>query len=165
MNKIEAFIIDKNNEYVESILVNENEKSTDTLKVGYKLPNNNTFLYSKYDKESDSFIPVIQNDLNEILRWEKDNKIKELNKIRNKEVSTITMTVDNITLDGNEKSQERISRAITALDPEETTFWIDVNGEAQELSREQLKMALKLAGQKQTEIFVEYAQKKAELLA
>jgi len=93
------------------------------------------------------------------------DKIKELNKIRNKEVNIITMTINNITLDGNEKSQERISRAINALDPEETTFWIDVNGEPQELSREQLKMALKLAGQKQTEIFVEYAQKKAELLA
>jgi len=93
------------------------------------------------------------------------DKLKRLNSIRNSEVYTITVTLENkVTLDGDEKSQERISRAINTLDAKETTYWIDASGEPQELTREDLKDALKKAGQKQTEIFVEYAQKKADLM-
>ncbi len=94
------------------------------------------------------------------------DRLLQMNRLRNNETKKIIVEIlDNIILNGDEKSQERISRAISVLDPEETTFWIDANGEAQELTRESLKEALKLAGQKQTEIFVEYAQKKAELVA
>jgi len=94
------------------------------------------------------------------------DKLKRLNSIRNSKVYTIKVTLENkVTLDGDEKSQERISRAINALDPKETTYWIDSSGKPQELTREDLKKALKKVGQKQTEIFIEYAQKKAKLLA
>lgn len=97
-------------------------------------------------------------------KYNKELKIANMLKLRNTRVLNIKVTLESgETLDGNEKSQERMSRAINALDPEETIFWIDVNGKPQELTREQLKTALKLAGQKQTEIFIEYAQKKAEL--
>ena len=120
------------------------------------------------EDETEEFIdPLKDIDIQSLLKEYENINLKKIYKVeRNKKTSTITVTLENkVILDGDEKSQERISRAINALEPEETTYWIDASGEPQELTREDLKEALKLAGQKQTEIFVEYAQKKAELQA
>lgn len=55
--------------------------------------------------------------------------------------------------DGDEKSQGRMSRAITALDPEEETLWVLANNTPTMVTREELREALRLAGAAQTQVW------------
>lgn len=82
-------------------------------------------------------------------------RIKEAKEIRAEEVDRITVTtsLDNV-FDGDEKSQDRMSRAITTLLPSETTTWVLSNNIPQEVTREELQEALRLAGAEQTRIWV-----------
>lgn len=73
---------------------------------------------------------------------------------RERAVSEITVTVDNMVFDGDETSQDRMSRAIVSLDPLETTLWVLHDNTVAYPTREQLKQALRLAGSAQTDIWV-----------
>lgn len=74
---------------------------------------------------------------------------------REQAVSQITVTVDNMVFDGDETSQDRMSRAIVSLDPLETTLWVLHDNTVAYPTREQLKDALRLAGLAQTAIWVQ----------
>lgn len=66
----------------------------------------------------------------------------------------IVTTASGNTFDGDEASQDRMSRAITALDPGETTLWILADNTPTYITREELREALRLAGEAQTAIWV-----------
>lgn len=68
-------------------------------------------------------------------------------------VNQITVEVDGMVFDGDEVSQERMSRSIVALDDGETIIWVLHDNSIANVTKEQLKMALRLAGQKQTELW------------
>ena len=73
-------------------------------------------------------------------------------------VSRITVTADGMTFDGDETSQERMSRTITAAvatgeDMSATTTWVLADNTVAQPSIKQLAQALRLAGEKQTELW------------
>ena len=69
-------------------------------------------------------------------------------------VANIKVTVDGMVFDGDEASQTRMARAITASQPEEKTNWVLADNTIAEVTREQLQQALKLAGAEQTKLWV-----------
>ena len=69
-------------------------------------------------------------------------------------VEKITVKVDGMVFDGDETSQQRLSRAIVALEEGETMPWVLHNNTVVNVTREQLKRALKLAGEAQSKLWV-----------
>lgn len=74
------------------------------------------------------------------------------------EVSRITVEVDGMTFDGDETSQDRMTRAITmftssGLPADTTTSWVLADNTVAQVTIGQLAQALLLAGQKQTELW------------
>jgi hypothetical protein len=66
-------------------------------------------------------------------------------------VAALTVEVDGMVFDGDEKAQERMARAVTLADsPEETTEWVLHNNTIAIVTAEQLRKACKLAGKAQT---------------
>lgn len=77
---------------------------------------------------------------------------------RSDAVSRITVEVDGMIFDGDEKSQDRMSRAITmftssGLPADTTTAWVLADNTVAQVTIGQLTQALLLAGQKQTELW------------
>lgn len=69
-------------------------------------------------------------------------------------VASITVEVDGMVFDGDEKAQERMARAVTLADsPEETTEWVLHNNTVAIVTAEQLRKACKLAGKAQTTLW------------
>lgn len=68
-------------------------------------------------------------------------------------VSKIIVEVDGMQFDGDESSQDRMTRAIVALDAGETIQWVLADNSVVQVTREQLRQALRLAGQQQTEVW------------
>lgn len=73
-------------------------------------------------------------------------------------VSKITVTVDDMVFDGDEISQERMSRTITAAvatgeDMSATTTWVLADNTVAQVSIKQLAQALRAAGEAQTELW------------
>lgn len=69
-------------------------------------------------------------------------------------VATITVEVDGMIFDGDEKAQERMARAVTLADsPEETTEWVLHDNTIAIVTAEQLRKACKLAGKAQTALW------------
>lgn len=67
----------------------------------------------------------------------------------------IVTTASGKQFDGNEEAQGRMTRAIAALDPGETTLWILADNTPDPLvTREELREALRLAGAAQTAVWV-----------
>ena len=70
-------------------------------------------------------------------------------------VDAITVEVDGLIFDGDEISQNRMARAVSASSSEdETTTWVLVGNTAATVTAGQLKRALKLAGTAQTNVWV-----------
>lgn len=69
-------------------------------------------------------------------------------------VSKIVVEVDGMTFDGDEESQQRVARSIVALEDGETMPWVLYDNAIAEVTKEQLKQVLRLAGQKQSELWV-----------
>lgn len=83
-------------------------------------------------------------------------------------VSKITVTVDGMVFDGDEISQERMSRTITAAvatgeDMTATTTWVLADNTVAQVSIKQLAQALRAAGEQQTQLWtVPYDESPAE---
>ena len=83
-------------------------------------------------------------------------------------VSRITVTVDGMVFDGDETSQERMSRTITAAvatgeDMSATTAWVLADNTVAQVSIKQLARALRAAGEAQTQLWtVPYDESAAE---
>lgn len=74
-------------------------------------------------------------------------------------VAALTVEVDGLLFDGDEKAQERMARTVTAASAtgasmEDTTTWVLHDNTIATVSIRQLATALRLAGEKQTELWV-----------
>ena len=69
-------------------------------------------------------------------------------------VSKIVVEVDGMKFDGDEASQDRMARSVVALnDDNETVQWVLADNTIAQVTRIQLKQALRLAGEAQTAIW------------
>ena len=69
-------------------------------------------------------------------------------------VSKIVVEVDGMKFDGDETSQDRMARSVVALnDDSETVQWVLADNTIAQVTRIQLKQALRLAGEAQTAIW------------
>ncbi|TLX52851.1 hypothetical protein DN826_21480, partial [Stutzerimonas nosocomialis] len=63
-------------------------------------------------------------------------------------------TSDGLVWDGDETSQTRMARAIASMDDGDTVLWVLADNTPVQATREQLREALRLAGLRQTELWV-----------
>lgn len=70
-------------------------------------------------------------------------------------VSKIIVEVDGMKFDGDETSQDRMARSIVALDLGETVQWVLADNSIAQVTRAQLREALRKAGAAQTEIWAD----------
>ena len=69
-------------------------------------------------------------------------------------VAALTVEVDGMVFDGDEKAQERMSRAVNMADSmDEQTKWVLHDNTVAIVTAAQLRQACRLAGQKQTELW------------
>jgi len=143
------------------------------LKYFYKIENNRLIKGTGYSVP-EGFIEYDKNNppqefselqKQELFKQAKTSKLAFLKSTRKKLTAAIKITLNNRKeLNGDEKSQDRMNRAINGL-PDDTTIisWIDYNNEIIELTKPELKEALQRAGQAQTEIFIKYNELRKQL--
>jgi hypothetical protein len=81
-------------------------------------------------------------------------KLREAKALRQEEVDTLIVEVNGKQFNGDERSQDRMSRAINAMDTAEETLWVLADNVPTIVTREELRTALRLAGEAQTAIWV-----------
>ena len=78
-----------------------------------------------------------------------------LKKEREVLVENLTVEVDGLVFDADEKSQDRMNRAITSLSgTTETIVWVLADNTPAEVNKTTLKKALRAAGQAQTDVWL-----------
>jgi len=75
-------------------------------------------------------------------------------KTRAENVSKITVEVDGMVFDGDETSTARITKAIVALKPKETSTWVLANNDVVDVTKEQFIQALRKASIAQTQLWI-----------
>ena len=70
-------------------------------------------------------------------------------------VENIQVTVDGMTFDGDERSQDRMSRAVAVGSDGDTTQWKLSDNTVTTVTHAQLKEALRLAGEEQTKLWIQ----------
>ena len=156
----------------EDILDEEGNKTGEELIPNEEIPEeelqNYTLIPSLelYLEDKDVIYPEWDNTLeNEFKDFIMPNVLNKINVERDELTENITIELDSgEILQGDEKSQERMSRTLAVIG-DNTINWIGANNDIYELTKEKLEEALFKAGQKQTDIFIEYATKKAEVQA
>lgn len=96
-----------------------------------------------------------------------NKEIDRLNRERAEAVANIIITLsDGVTiLNGDETAQNRMNRAVTGLpDDVATNMWIGANGDVYMLNKLQFQEAIRLAGEAQTVIWIEYTIIKSQLV-
>ena len=68
-------------------------------------------------------------------------------------VAKLVVTVDDLPFDGDETSQDRMARSCVALNEGETVQWVLADNTIAQVTKEQLRQALRLAGEAQTAIW------------
>ena len=103
-----------------------------------------------------SFLLDIQQDYSATAAaYVETQRVQTAKALRQAEVNAIVITTaSGKAFDGDEQSQDRMSRAINALNPLETTLWVLSDNTPTMVSREELQEALRLAGAAQTAIWV-----------
>ena len=61
--------------------------------------------------------------------------------------------IDDLQFDGDETSQDRMARSCVALNEGETVQWVLADNTIAQVTKEQLRQALRLAGEAQTAIW------------
>ena len=111
--------------------------------------------YSEDSFEFDSnYIYKIEN--NEIIKSERTdnlylNQVKKQN--RKNIVNNIEVIYNGVVYQGDEKSQDRMSRAIVGMDDDDTIEWTAKDNSKVVLLRSDLKQILRLAGIEQTKVW------------
>lgn len=95
---------------------------------------------------------------NAILKVKQCVELARSKEVRAALVEKATVTVDGMTFDADETSQNRLSRGITAalalgLGPEETTEWTLADNSSAQVTVQQMARALLAAGQYQTSVW------------
>lgn len=97
--------------------------------------------YVIYTRKSEAEIAQI------VLQQEKELRAKAV-------ASIVVRTVSGNVFDGNEDAQNRMSRAITGMEDTDETLWVLADNTPVMVGKAELKEALRLAGQAQTELWV-----------
>lgn len=82
-------------------------------------------------------------------------EMKKAKEQRAEYVSKIIVTVDDLPFDGDETSQDRMARSCVALNEGETVQWVLADNTIAQVTKEQLRQALRLAGEAQTAIWAD----------
>ena len=90
----------------------------------------------------------------ELIQHEQDQSRNTFKQDRETNVANIKVTVDNMVFDGDETSQTRMAKAIVAMEDNETTLWVLADNTQIQATKEQLKQALRLAGEEQTRLWI-----------
>lgn len=112
---------------------------------------------------SSNMTPITSDEVTEKLKPSQE-ALAELEKShlkasRQKEVDELIVTISTgKTFDGDERSQDRMSRTINALNPGEVTTWVLSNNTPTQVTREELQEALRLSGIAQTNIWIKIYQ-------
>ena len=86
---------------------------------------------------------------------EQQRLLTEAKTKRAEEVASITVEIDGMVFDGDEKAQERMARAVTMADSlDEETEWVLHDNTVATVTAGQLKRACREAGKKQTELWI-----------
>ena len=103
-----------------------------------------------------SFLLAIQQDYSAATAsYVETQRVQAAKTLRQAEVNAIVITTaSGKDFDGDEQSQDRMSRAINALNALENTLWVLSDNTPTMVSREELQEALRLAGAAQTSIWV-----------
>ena len=103
-----------------------------------------------------SFLLAIQQDHSATTAsYVETQRVQAAKTLRQAEVNAIVITTaSGKDFDGDEQSQDRMSRAINALNALETTLWVLSDNTPAMVSRKELQEALRLAGAAQTAIWV-----------
>ena len=103
-----------------------------------------------------SFLLAIQQDYSATTEaYVETQRVQAAKTLRQAEVNAIVITTaSGKDFDGDEQSQDRMSRAINAMNTLETTLWVLSDNTPTMVSREELQEALRLAGAAQTAIWV-----------
>lgn len=80
-----------------------------------------------------------------------------LKKMRQIELDKLMVNVNGFDLDANEAAQNRMSRAIISMNDDDIITWKGFHNTFGSLTKSELQEALKLAGIKQTELWVKYS--------
>ena len=100
----------------------------------------------------DGFVKLTSADVE--VKYETEDELKQ---VRDARVNSIIVTLTSgVRIDGNEPSQSRLSRAVLGLSDSETISWIDADNNPVELTKADCAEALRLSGEAQTAIYVEY---------
>ena len=93
----------------------------------------------------------------ELQLTEEQRRLQELTnaKLQRKvAVATIIVEVDGMKFDGDEVSQDRMARSIVAMADEDVIPWVLADNSVVQVTKEQLRQALRLAGLKQAELWI-----------
>ena len=116
----------------------------------------NNRLYKKIQKSSIEIEPAYSYE--ELLQKVKALLISKTKTTRDSKVKAIVVKLSSgVSLDADEKSQERISRATSRMLETDIIKWIDADNNVVTLKKQDLQEALKLAGEAQEYIYVTYA--------
>ncbi len=127
-----------------------------------KIKNNEIIFKNQNEIEQEEKMFFLQRQ--ELLKKEEIQREREkLNKQRQAELDNAVIEYNGIKLDADEISQGRMSRAYDVLEEKEKQFWVTADDEMVELTKNDFKKALKLAGVNQTAIWTKYAKLKQEL--
>jgi hypothetical protein len=100
-------------------------------------------------------VAMEQSEIDAIVARKADQARQEAKHARAQLVEEIKVEVGGKVFDGDETSQNRMARAIIALDSaaQASTFWTLADNSTVEVTTDELKLALQLAGQAQTDIW------------
>lgn len=107
--------------------------------------NTELVLYTQNDRIIDNVF-VIGNVPEEITKMYLKNNRQNI-------VENIEVTYNNVVYQGDEKSQDRMSRAIVGMDDDDTIEWTAKDNSKVVLLRSDLKQILRLAGIEQTKVW------------
>ena len=95
--------------------------------------------------EEDVQLTEEQKTLQELMNAKRQRKVA---------VATIVVEVDGMKFDGDEVSQDRMTRSIVAMTDEDLIPWVLADDSVVQVTKAQLKQALRLSGLKQAELWV-----------
>lgn len=143
VNRIENKIVDLFPE-------NENENNTYIISNGYIVLNLDNPIKSSKENE-DGTLDVVYRELTDEDYTEYNSKNYKV--VRAEMVNNIVVSYNDVEYQGDEVSQDRLSRAINGLPEDKTIEWKAKDNSKQLLTKDDLRQILYLAGQEQTRIW------------
>lgn len=122
-----------------------------------ELRHNNPFLIFPNTFSLDNFKEIGIEVKEQIIKPSQDElnkrQLQEAKVKRAEAVANIKVTVDRMIFDGDEISQTRMVRSIVGLNDGESILWVLADNTPVQVTKEQLKQALRLAGEEQTKVW------------